>query len=142
MKSIKLTLILFSIFIFSSCSGSFLIQKSAEFEDKVWLVQSINYNDIPNSAGKIYLKFVREEKKITGYGGCNNIVGSYSITGSDIKITPSRSKETCSGLMETENQLMSVLEKASEFREFTSSDKDYLRFITADGSSIELRLKK
>jgi hypothetical protein len=44
--------------------------------------------------------------------------------------------------MDRENQLMTVLDKASEFREFTSSDKDYLRLMTPDGSSMELRLKK
>ncbi|HEY3251263.1 MAG TPA: META domain-containing protein, partial [Ignavibacteria bacterium] len=71
--------IIFPFFLFS-CSGSFLIQKTAEFENKIWLVQSIDYNDIPNADGKIYIKFEREEKKLTGYGGCNNIVGSYSIT--------------------------------------------------------------
>jgi heat shock protein HslJ len=124
-----------------SCGGSFLLQKTAEFENKVWLIQSIDYNDIPNGEGKIYLKFVRDGNKLTGYGGCNNIVGSYSITASDIKIKPSLSKESCPGEMETEKQLILVLEKATEFREFTSSDKDYLRLMTADGSSIELRKK-
>lgn len=141
MKLRIVLLIILGIFI-SACGGSFLIQKTAEFENKVWLVQSIDYNDIPNADGKVYIKFQREGNRLTGYGGCNNIVGSYSITGSDIKITPSRSKENCPGLMDRENQLISVLEKASEFREFTSSDKDYLRLMTADGSSIELRLKK
>jgi heat shock protein HslJ len=118
------------------------MQKNAEFENKEWLVQSINYNDIPNQDGKIFLKFNRSTRRLSGFGGCNNILGSYSISGSDLKIIPARSKSDCPDLMETEDQFMNLLEKTVEFREFSSSDKDYLRLITSDGSSIELRLKK
>lgn len=123
-----------------SCTSS-LIQKTAEFENKVWIVQSFDYNDIENQDGKIFLKFERDGKKITGFGGCNYIVGSYSVTGSDLTIRPVRSKDTCIGFMENEDKLMELLVKTTEFREITSSDKDYLRLITADGSSLELRFK-
>jgi heat shock protein HslJ len=128
------------LIILFSCTGS-LIQKSAEFENKEWIVQSFDYNDIENPDGKIFLKFNRSGKRLSGFGGCNFIVGSYSVTGSDLSIKPVRSKDTCIGFMETEDKLMTVLEKTNEFREITSSDKDYLRLITPDGSSIELRLK-
>lgn len=124
-----------------SCTSS-LIQKNAEFENKIWIVQSFDYNDIENKDGKIFLKFQREGRKVSGFGGCNYIVGTYSLTGSDMKIRPSRSQDTCVGNMETEDKLMDVLDKTTEFREITSSDKDYLRLLTADGSSIELRLKE
>jgi len=125
-----------------ACSGSFLIQKTAEFENKIWLVQSIDYNDIPNSDGKIYLKFSRNTKKIIGYAGCNNINGSYSITGSDITIKPSTSKDTCTGLMEIEKNILTIIEKAAEFREVSSGGNDYLSLISTDGSTLLLRLKK
>lgn len=138
-------LLAFSLFItvlmFQSCTAS-LMQKNAEFEDEEWIVQSINYNDISNADGKIFLKFNRSNRRLSGFGGCNTILGSYSISGSDISIRPARSKSNCPDLMETEDMFMSILEKAVEFREFTSSDKDYLRLMAADGSSIELRLKK
>jgi len=124
------------------CSGSFLIQKTAEFENKIWLVQSIDYNDITNPDGKIYLKFSRSTKKITGYAGCNNILGSYSITGSDITIKPSSSKDSCLDVMETEKNILTILEKANEFREVSSSGNDYLSLTTADGSTLLLRLKR
>jgi len=124
-----------------SCTSS-LIQKTAEFENKEWIVQSFDYNDIENQEEKIFLKFVRNSKRLSGFGGCNYIVGSYSLTGSDLSIKPVRSKDTCIGNMEIEDKLMDMLEKTTEFREITSSDKDYLRLITTDGSSLELRLKK
>ena len=124
-----------------SCTAS-LIQKTAEFENKEWIVQSFDYNDIENQNEKIFLKFVRDGKKITGFGGCNFIVGTYSLTGSDLTINPSRSQDTCIDKMEIEDKLMDVLGKTIEFREITSSDKDYLRLLTADGSSLELRLKQ
>ena len=141
MRTYIRTLLLFcSAVLLQACTAS-LIQKTAEFENKHWLVQSFDYNDIANADGKIYIEFNRSEKTIKGFGGCNHILGSYSLTGSDITIKPVRSKENCPGTIEVENRFMQLLEKAIEFREITSSDKDYLRLITKDGSSIELRKK-
>ncbi len=128
--------------ILNGCGGSFLIQKTAEFENKTWLLQSIDYNDIPNTEGKLFLKFSRSTKKFSGFGGCNNIVGSYSITGSDITIKPSSSKETCLTGMETEKNMINILEKASEFREVSSSGNEYLSIISSEGSTLLLRLKQ
>src|SRR3990172_9290691 len=140
---IILTIAAAAIFIMVyGCSGSFLIQKTAEFENKTWLVQSIDYNDIPNIEGKLFLKFSRSSKKFSGFGGCNNIVGSYSITGSDITIKPSSSKETCTEGMETEKNMITILEKATEFREVSSSGNEYLSIISIEGSTLLLRLKQ
>jgi heat shock protein HslJ len=131
---------LFTVFYFSSCTGS-LFQKNAEFENKTWLLQSFNYDDVANKDGKIFIIFHKGEKKITGSGGCNTLYGYYSITGSDIKIQPGRTKMECEDT-KVEDKLMTMLEVTNEFREFTSSDKDYLRLLTSTGESIEFRLKK
>jgi hypothetical protein len=66
-----------------------LIQKSAEFENKIWLVQSIDYNDIPNVDGKIFIKFEENSPGTAGATACELIFHNRS----DIKIQPSRSKK-------------------------------------------------
>ena len=131
-----------TLILYGCSSGSFLIQKTAEFENKLWLIQSINYSDISNPDGKLFLRFSRSTKRFTGFGGCNNILGSYSITGSDIKIIPASSKDTCKTGMETEKNIMNILENAAEFRESSSSGNDYFAIITPDGSTLLLKQRK
>jgi len=129
-----------AIFYLSACTGS-LFQKNAEFENKTWILQSFNYEDVKNPDGKISILFGKEEKKLNGFVGCNTLYGSYSITGSDIKIKPGRTKMACDD-MQIEEKLMKLLETTTEFREITSSGTDYLRLITPGGESIEFKLKK
>lgn len=133
---------LITLILYGCSSGSFLIQKTAEFENKLWLIQSINYNDLSNPDGKLFLKFSRSTKRFSGFGGCNNILGSYSITGSDIKIIPASSKDTCETGMETEENILNILENAVEFRETSSSGNDYFTIMTLDGSTLLLKQKK
>lgn len=136
-------LALLPVIFFCSCAGTgSLFQKNAEFENRTWILQSFNYNDVSNPGEKILIKFNKDDKKITGFGGCNTLFGSYSITGSDIKIKAGRTKMMCDENMQTEDRLMQLLEATNEFREITSSNKDYLRLLTTAGESIEFRLKK
>jgi heat shock protein HslJ len=142
-KSTVYIIALIPLIFFYACAGTnSLFQKNAEFENRKWILQSFNYNDVSNPDEKIFIRFNKDDKKLAGFGGCNTLFGSYSITGSDIKIKPGRTKMMCDENMLTEEKFMQLLESANEFREITSSDKDYLRLLTPAGESIEFRLKK
>lgn len=55
--------------------------KNHEIENIRWSLTELNGKPIPETVfGKVHLTLSEEDKKLTGYNGCNRLMGSYEIS--------------------------------------------------------------
>ena len=124
-----------------SCSSS---EKNNEFSEKSldgvkWILKSLNNKKIstPESRKEIYIEFNTSENKFSGFAGCNNIFGTYTLSNDRIKFGPVAGTEMyCESVMETENEFKKMFETADRIKlkgselQFFSSGKITASFIS------------
>ena len=74
-----------------------------------WILKSLNDKKIftPESGKDIFIRFNSKENRFSGFAGCNNISGTYSLTQDKIKFGPVLGTEMyCESRMEDERNFM------------------------------------
>lgn len=131
MKVIRSISIILLVFLMVDCKP---IQKTAMgfLGNKTWELNSLMGNSSIQelfSSGLPTLEFL-EAGKLTGYSGCNDFSGIYSLEGEDLKLDPgAMTRKACPG--EGESTFISALSQVEKFK--SSGDK-----ITLLGESGEL----
>jgi heat shock protein HslJ len=102
------------------CRPSEKRMSTANLENTYWKLSEMNGKPVvtPEDSREVHIVLTKEgtETRLKGFAGCNNMGGSYSLSGNTIKFTVISTKMLCPDSMETENFLFSVLEKQITIR--------------------------
>ncbi len=117
MKPIQTLLIGLIFFMVTSCSSTKTINPLKLLTNKSWALssltgKSLDMNQFPG--GIPTLNFL-EDGKLSGFTGCNNFSGNFSIVDSGIKLDPGAiTKKMCPGA--GENDFITALNKVSDLK--------------------------
>lgn len=103
------------------CKSSQVSKASPSFENTHWRLSEVNGNPIITLEGSrdVYIMMTAEqgENRITGFAGCNNLGGGYSLSGEKVKFTTITTKMMCAPeQMAIEDFLLKALTAATSFK--------------------------
>lgn len=102
-----------SFFVLVSCANTVDTLNIKPLEGDYKVIE-INGNKV--SSEEILFNFNTVGNRISGNTGCNQFSASFHQEGNEVAFsTPMNTRKYCEGKMETENQLLSFIEKASRF---------------------------
>lgn len=92
----------------------------ASLENTYWKLAEMNGLPVITPANGKEVHFVMSndggEKRIHGFAGCNNLAGSYTTQGSNIKFTAITTKMMCADRMDVEDFFTKALSEANAFK--------------------------
>jgi putative lipoprotein len=116
-----------------------LDRKSASFtqgniplEETYWKLISLNDKDVKVGDGDqdLYIQFLHDEKRVSGYAGCNNYSGGYETEGLNLKFGMMMStKKMCVETIDQEQEYLLMLSKTESY----SIEEDKLIFRNSEG---------
>ncbi len=116
MKAFRIIPIFFMVLMLANCKP---IQKTAVgmLTNNQWELESLKGNSTLADlfpSGLPFLNF-EEAGKLSGFGGCNNFSGIYSLEGKDLKLDPGAvTQKAC--LAEGENQFLEAIQQVKSFK--------------------------
>ena len=104
-----------------ACSGAENAEPLADasFAGTYWKVVSIAEEPIthPSNNRLIYIVFYEEDNRISGYAGCNNVIGNYVLNDPDrISMLAASTKMLCEDFMDVEQKFLTVLTEADYYK--------------------------
>mgnify|MGYP001822653624 CR=1 FL=1 len=95
-------------------------QSHAEMKSMETLSGSYNITSIVNNEEipeELSITFDNTTNRVSGYSGCNNFFGNYSVEGSTLKFSKfGMTKKLCKRFMDVEENMLKALEETSSFR--------------------------
>jgi heat shock protein HslJ len=89
--------------------------------------------DNPAGAREIHVVLQSQNQRVTGFAGCNQMMGGYALTGDGLKFDrPGGTMMACEGRMEIEQRFMAIFEQVARWK-ITGNT---LQFLDATGKSI------
>jgi copper homeostasis protein (lipoprotein) len=83
-----------------------------------WELVALAGQDYPHNSGRVpYLEFDREGQRLTGFGGCNRLMGTFE-TGPDMSLTfgPTASTKMACPQLQTENKFTQALSQTTRIK--------------------------
>ncbi|MBX2915169.1 MAG: META domain-containing protein [Cyclobacteriaceae bacterium] len=115
----------YSIFIVvlvaAACKPSNKINKvvgitKATFENTKWALTELDAQAI-TFENKPYLMFAPKSMVVNGFGGCNQLAGSYESSGQKLKLNNmAATRMFCQETMQTENAFLQTLQQVNHYR--------------------------
>jgi heat shock protein HslJ len=124
-----LALVLGLLFSATKCADNGAMNP-ADVLDKKWMLQSLAGQAIqlPEGAQSPWLQLAADES-LSGFGGCNNLMGKYSLEGATISFPGVGStKKFCESTRKIEDGFMGALRDANSFK----LDKGLLKLMQGD----------
>lgn len=118
MNTVKTTLaalLLFTTMTAEKCAKSG--GSAATITDTKWVVETVHGKavTVPDGIEKPYIR-VTSEGALTGFGGCNQLMGNAKVDGSKVEFpTVGSTKMFCEATQPVERELMSALREAHTF---------------------------
>ena len=102
-------------------------------EETIWNATKLYDSDVTVAAGEKapYFKLLVDGQKLHGFGGCNNLTGTYKKDGNKLSAQIASTRMFCDGKMDTETNLLKVLGATSSY-----SIKDDVLTLKADGKVV------
>jgi heat shock protein HslJ len=103
------------VFLSVGCGSAKLRGNSSLFHHK-WILSELNNApvQISNTDRDAFLEFSYNDRKVTGYGGCNSITGTFNAEGSAFSFSPlATTKMSCEDT-EFENAFLTALSKVNK----------------------------
>ncbi|MBF8962724.1 META domain-containing protein [Pontibacter sp. FD36] len=94
------------------------VEGDTELKSSYWILLSLQdqqFQDNPENR-TAYIRFEAGENELKGYTGCNRLMGRYSVNNGSLKLTNLGTTRAMCPIIEQENLLMAVLEKADSYR--------------------------
>lgn len=92
----------------------------ANIMDSKWVLQTLSGNAItmPEGMSAPWLKLGKDGNAVEGNGGCNNLMGTFSLDGDKLSFPGgvASTKKYCEGAMATENAFMGALKRVDQFK--------------------------
>jgi heat shock protein HslJ len=104
-----------------ACSGTDNAEPLADasFTGTYWKLVSIADEPITHPAKNrlIHIVFYEEDSRISGYAGCNNVIGNYVLNDPDrISMLAASTKMFCEDSMDVEQKFLTVLTEADHYK--------------------------
>jgi len=91
----------------------------ADLSNTYWKLVSLNEQAVVMTEGQereAFLQLSGHDESVKGFAGCNRFTGSYTVNGNDLSFGPlAATRKACSAGMETENELLQVLDGTAYF---------------------------
>ena len=117
MNTLRIAALGLLILILGGCSSSASINPLSLLTGKSWALSSLmgsGIDPIKFSSGVPTLDFL-EGGRLSGFAGCNNFSGGFSLEGTDIKLDPgAMTRKACPG--GGEDEFISALNKVKNFK--------------------------
>jgi heat shock protein HslJ len=98
------------------------VPKERSLENTHWVLDEINESPITiNDTNKLFIELNTVTKIISGFCGCNQLSGSYHITGNKIKFSTATTRMFCQQTMEVETSFLQALAMVNTY-EVTEQD--------------------
>lgn len=98
-----------------SAAGSNAADTDNSLLNKRWVLRELPGSTLPNLERDIHITFRPDGGRMDGFGGCNNISGTYTIDGRKLKIDRVISTKMMCDNMATETKVLSVLETTNHY---------------------------
>ena len=88
-----------------------------ELQSSYWILLSLQdqqFEDNPETQ-TAYIRFEADGNELTGFTGCNRLNGRYSLSNGSLQLTNLATTRAMCPIIEQENQMMAVLEKADSY---------------------------
>jgi putative lipoprotein len=100
-----------------------------------WRLTQLGDEVVDNPAGAREIHFVLQSKnqRITGFSGCNQMMGAYALSGDELKFDrPGGTMMACEGRMDIEQRFMAMFEKVARWKIIGNT----LQLLDASGKAI------
>ncbi|HYG18331.1 MAG TPA: META domain-containing protein [Ohtaekwangia sp.] len=119
MNLVRLCPVLIGILItLTQCKPTQNTTSVANLENTYWKLSEINGKPVTTAEGvkEVYMVLGKEgsEQRLKGFGGCNNMGGSYTLSGNTIKFIVISTKMACDR-MDIENFFFNALSRADRY---------------------------
>ncbi|PVY42846.1 META domain-containing protein [Pontibacter virosus] len=94
------------------------VEGDTELQNSYWILLSLQdqqFEDNPETS-TAYIRFEADDNELRGYTGCNRLMGRYSLNNGSLQLTNLGTTRAMCPIIEQENLLMAVLEKADSYR--------------------------
>lgn len=121
----KAIIILLTTVFLSTCSNSNKSQELVEIIGKEFQVVEINKNDI--SAYNLTMNLEENEARVSGFAGCNNYFGSYSINNDGISFSKiAATKKYCQEINNVESSFLKSLSNVTHYKQAKNGNIELL----------------
>lgn len=89
-----------------------------ELQNSYWILLSLQdqqFEDNPETR-TAYIRFEAADNELTGYTGCNRLMGRYNLQNGSLQLTNLGTTRAMCPIIEQENLLVAVLEKADTYK--------------------------
>jgi len=117
-RAIYFTLLLLPLFAFK-CSESVSSGADELNSNTKWVLEKFGEESVvmPDGMETPYMSFDLNEKKLNGFGGCNNFFGNFFLKGDQLNISELGStKKYCESTAAVEDRLMVTLRSANAYK--------------------------
>ncbi|PKV63051.1 META domain-containing protein [Pontibacter ramchanderi] len=93
------------------------VEGDTELQSSYWVLLSLQdqqFKDNPETQ-TAYIRFEVDGNELTGFTGCNRLMGRYSLNNGSLQLTNLATTRAMCPIIEQENLLMAVLEKADSY---------------------------
>lgn len=121
MKLLQYAFLILSIFAMSckaAKKGSYAPKGASRLTDTYWRLSEMNGKPVvtPSDAREVHIRLAEKKQRLTGFAGCNSIMGTYKIGKHGvIKFQAGSTMMFCEDRMETEKYLMAALTNANKY---------------------------
>lgn len=119
MKNIALALATITVLSASTCKEDGATATIADLAGKQWTLASLGGDAVTMAEeGKLpWIKADAESGKVEGFGGCNTLMGSFKLDGSNLSFPGlGGTKMMCPAVQETENKFKTALSETTAFK--------------------------
>ncbi|MFZ1688381.1 MAG: META domain-containing protein [Flavobacteriales bacterium] len=119
MKKVSMALAAFVVLSANTCKEDSTTATVADLVGKQWTLESLGGEAVKMAEGGQlpWIKADAVSGKIEGFGGCNQLMGSYKLDGSNLSFPGLGStKMMCPATQETENKFKAALSETSAFK--------------------------
>jgi heat shock protein HslJ len=116
MKQFALAISLLLVLSANKCNNS-AADATGTLKDKKWIIQTLMGETLglPPGSEQPWLQLAGDQ--VQGFGGCNTLMGSYTMDGSALNFLGIGStKKFCEGIQPTETAIMEMLTKVESFK--------------------------
>jgi len=116
MKKTLNFLLLSIVFLSMGCASAKLTRNSPLFHHK-WVLSELNNApvQISNTDRDAFLEFSYNDRKVTGYGGCNSITGTFNAEGSAFSFSPLATTKMSREDTKFEDAFLTALSKVNKY---------------------------
>lgn len=92
------------------------VKPDVSLTNTYWKLVELNGGEVVPGEGKELHMILKGDDRVGGYSGCNQFMGSVTVTGDGLSIGPiAGTRRMCEGSMDQENAFLQTLENAQRF---------------------------